>query len=251
MARVSRNPTYSLRAFARDLRISHCYLSQVMSHKRRLSIETAASLCNSLKLSDDERSQFMQTLFTEKWAQAKASPAERKRPEPGEDVVIEIDRFRAVSEWYHGAIFELISTKDFEPNFGWICQRLGITPSEARLAVRRLKRLGLIKTTKNKWTTASGLTYFPTKYSVLAVRKYHQQMIQKAADALATGERYDERDITGITFAVDPAKLAVAKKRITKFQREMMKLLAVEGTSEVYQFNVQLFPLTNPKGKKR
>src|ERR1700744_175480 len=48
VARIERNPHYSLRAFARDLGVTHAYLSMLINGKRRLSVSVAARLEESL-----------------------------------------------------------------------------------------------------------------------------------------------------------------------------------------------------------
>ncbi len=43
-ARVARNPRYSIRAFARDLGLSHSHLLRLMTGRRRLSVGLATRL---------------------------------------------------------------------------------------------------------------------------------------------------------------------------------------------------------------
>jgi hypothetical protein len=52
VARKARNPRYSLRAFARDLRMSHASLSQMLRGQRRITPQAAHKLGNRLKLED-------------------------------------------------------------------------------------------------------------------------------------------------------------------------------------------------------
>lgn len=49
-ARKSRNPRYSLRAFARDLRLNHATLSQMLSGQRRITSRTARLLGQRLRI---------------------------------------------------------------------------------------------------------------------------------------------------------------------------------------------------------
>lgn len=49
-ARKVRNPRYSLRAFARDLRLNHATLSQLMRGERRITQRSARLLAHRLRL---------------------------------------------------------------------------------------------------------------------------------------------------------------------------------------------------------
>lgn len=56
--RVDRNPHYSLRAFARDLKIDASRLSQILKGKQGLSMTFAERICYSLRLSEAESRHF-------------------------------------------------------------------------------------------------------------------------------------------------------------------------------------------------
>jgi len=47
----------------------------------------------------------------------------------------------------------------------------------------------------------------------------------------------------GMTMAVDPKKLPLAKQRIQEFNRELSSLLETGDRTQVYQFQSCLFPL--------
>lgn len=53
-----------------------------------------------------------------------------------------------------------------------------------------------------------------------------------------------DHDITSMTIAVDKTKIEVAKKKIAKFRRSLTKYLETGHKTEVYTFNVQLFPVS-------
>ena len=59
------NPTFSIRAFARQLQISHTLLSNVLSGKKGLSLEMAEKLSERLSLSDVEEKRFLVMVLSE------------------------------------------------------------------------------------------------------------------------------------------------------------------------------------------
>jgi hypothetical protein len=55
------------------------------------------------------------------------------------------DQFELLSSWYHFAILELVQLKTFEPDGKWISTKLGISVTEANIAVDRLIRYEFVK----------------------------------------------------------------------------------------------------------
>ena len=51
--RASKNPSYSLRAFARDLGLTNSHLSMTLSGRKRISVDTAEQIAGRLNLETD------------------------------------------------------------------------------------------------------------------------------------------------------------------------------------------------------
>lgn len=92
------------------------------------------------------------------------------------------------------------------------------------------------------------LTYVPTGRSKAEVRQFHDQMIVKSRAELKKTEAQDftRRYITGATFALNSAQLEQLKSLVASFLNEITQAGAQGPCDEVYQCNVQLFPLTSP-----
>ena len=56
-----------------------------------------------------------------------------------------------MSEWYHGAILEMMGIQGFREDCQWIGRKLGVRAKEVRDAMKRLERLGLIRREKSAW----------------------------------------------------------------------------------------------------
>lgn len=157
---------------------------------------------------------------------------------------LELDKFLAISDWYHFALLDLTEIKGFTADFAWIANRLGISKYEAEIAVDRLIRLGLLeKTSANnlKKTKNCRIESIPSS----AIRKFHCQMIKKALKSIEE-QKFEQRDISGTTFSVDPSKLDEAKKRIREFREEMNEFFSTGKKQNIYQLNIQLFQLDQP-----
>src|SRR5690348_3475297 len=63
--RVTRNSSYSLRAFARDMNLSPQMLSLVLSGKKNISQEIAGNMIEGLELNPEEASHFLDLVILE------------------------------------------------------------------------------------------------------------------------------------------------------------------------------------------
>jgi len=257
LTRVSKNPSYSVRAFARDLGISHSYLSQILNEKRGLSLRQAVLLSDALNLEKEQKDQLIQLLLENRLSKSAtdANPTSLDLKREESTVSIDMERFRTVREWYHGAIVEMTSLSQFKADYAWIARRLGVTTLQVKAAVNRLRRIGVLQTKGRKWSKTKRRFLFPTTSLQEAVNRFHQEMIYKALTALEqkTPSDFEERDITGITIAIDPKRIPEAKKRIQRFRNQLADFLSKGERSEVYHLNVQLFRLTqaSPARRKR
>lgn len=244
--RVARNPSYSLRAFARNLGVSHAYLSMILHGKRRIPARLALLISQVAGFDDKEAEAFLAACREATLRHGASRAGEKKLERQSDYFRIELDRFRVLSDWYHLAILDLTQLFGFQPDAAWIAKRLGIKVADVRAAVERLSRLGLIRIEPGGWQKTHAKLEVPTSRPDEAIRRFHFQMIEKAREAAASDrqEDYDARDITGITMPLNPARLAEAKKRIKRFRRSLLGYVSQGKCTELYQLNVQLFPLT-------
>jgi uncharacterized protein (TIGR02147 family) len=245
--RRNRNPRYSLRGFARDLSLTHGYLSSVLNGKKKLSLKRALDLATRIGLDEQAKEYFLQSV-----AQSHLSSPPATRTHPTLFFDLELDRFQSVSAWYHIAILDLTLIQGFRPDPIWISRKIGIPRSKVKDAISRLERLGLLQRHGSTLQKTHVNLAIPTKNADRAIRLFHEGMISKAMNALQ-GQRpvdYQARDITATTIPADPKRLPEAKRRIAKFRRSLLRFLSQGETTELYQLNVQLFSLT-PISKPR
>jgi uncharacterized protein (TIGR02147 family) len=242
--RSERNPSYSLRAFARSLGVSHTYLSLVMSGKRQVSPKRAAQFSQALRL-DDQAAEMLVREATQAPEPGKRASAQDSSGTPS-FFALELDRFKLLSQWYHIAILDLTLLDDFRPDPAWIAEHLDIPQAAVTSAIERLERLGMIKREGGTLRKSHAKLAVPTYHSDKAVREFHSQMIKKALLELESGAKgdFEARNITGTTIPVDPDLLPQAHKRILKFRRSLLKFLSSGKKTRLYQLNVQLFPLS-------
>ncbi len=241
VGRCQKNPSYSLRAFARTLNVSSSALSAMLNGKRPITSTSVEKLGLALGLSPKEITRY-KIITKENMGTGAESSAEEFQQ-------ITLDRFAIISDWYHYAILELIRVRDFEPSVAWISKSLGITKSEANIAVERLQRVGLLEITKDgKWIdrTAEGkATNIQGDLTSAASRKLQKQVLEMSLRCLEEMPSTDLRNHTSLTLAINPEDIPLAKEKIKVFRRELAEMLeSNRNPTEVYHVNVSLYPVT-------
>nr|WP_295904933.1 TIGR02147 family protein [uncultured Bdellovibrio sp.] len=228
-----RNPKYSMRAFARDLGLSPGRLSDLLSGRRLPGKEIRNRIVSSLKMSEDESKKFFSLIERQKILTEERADAYQ----------LSEDEFALIADWENYAVLMLMGTHDFRPYEPWMAERLGISELRIRAALERLQRLNLVKTENGLWErTRRRIT---TTHDVPSpiLRESHRQIREKAIVSLMQDDPA-LRDITSITLPSDPEKIPEAKKIIRDFRRKMTRLLTEGRSTEVYNLNIQLVPVT-------
>ncbi len=234
--RKGKNHSYSLRSFAKHLDLSPAQLSQVMSGKRTLTPKIAEQICKKLGFKDLEKEKFIYSSLS---------------VESENDAVstqLAHDEFALISDWYHFAILSLAEVKNSKANPIWVSKRLGISHIEAKEALERLIRLGIIEIKEGKINQIKKSLRTTTDVPSLAIRKYHHQNLKNASQKLEDVE-VELREFTSITTAIDTKNILEAKKLINEFKRKLSTLLEKGNPTEVYTFSAQLFPVSIKEDK--
>lgn len=245
--RQGRNPSYSLRAYARDLGISPSRLSEILSGDHALSAAKAEGVAAHLGLSTDEQAHFVDLVAIESSPSSSVKADAKKRVDArrssAEASEVSADQFALVSRWWHFAMLELFKTKEFKPTPTWIAGRLGIAKDEARAAMARLLRLGFLRRSGKSISVSKPKTRTPYAVHSEAIRSYHHELVKRADQAIEL-QGFDERDTSSVVLAVDGTRIAEARERIAKFRREFAEDFAVQkNASSVYCLAVHYFRL--------
>ncbi len=257
--RKSLRPSYSLRAFARDLKISPSFLSDLLTNKRFLSPQKAIALASALRLSDEERNEWV---FRSQMQRAKTDgstdislddPLNHRNHLPSRligEAPLSVDKFETLSSWYALAILELSNLAKRPRSHAEIAERLGITLDETTEACERLIRLGLAEkdAASGELKKKEKVLAVPATPGSQAIRNFHRQMIHHASESIDQ-IAVEHRDISGSTVSFDRTQIDEIRKEITRFRKTILKLCTQKSNSnanDVYQLNVQFFPLTKP-----
>jgi transcriptional regulator with XRE-family HTH domain len=221
LERKSKNPSYSARAFAKNLGLSQAFLSMVINQKRKLSLEQKLKLLAVLGIQE--------------------KPAASKMLD---QIELTLEHEKILKYWYHFAILELTVTEPLNADAKKISFRLGISEIEASTAIQRLIEFGYLKLNpKNHLIKTKAPFVIDAKKTSRALRAYHQSRLQAANLEL---EKFDETSVQNRTFQTlfiptSRERAQSAKKLIDQFQQQLIQYLISDTPTEVFQLSLQIF----------
>ena len=238
--RCRTNPRYSMRAFARSLKLSHSLLSMILSHKRALSKSAARKIVAALELNPELARDALARVGKARAAAEKMQEAAKTFRE------VDLDFFSIIADWYSYAILSLLELPNAKFDRHWISRRLNITVTEAKLAMDRLQRVGLLAEDKDgRWRQTGAPIRLYNPISTEVTRGFHRQLLNKALQAL-DNEPFERRVFASITLPVSSERVEHARRRIEDAKIELSdEFEAKPGeATDVYQLLVQFYPLT-------
>lgn len=255
--RISQNPSYSMRSMAKQFGVSPALLSQITNGKRALTASKAARFAKKLGLSSRECEYFLALVQYENADEPdsknhfleKVNGLSRGRSLTN----LSLDAFKAIADWYHLPILQMLRLEERFSNPREIAARLGISPLEAEVAIERLKRLGLIEQRAeggyHRVLNADIRVESESKSSALCA--FHRQMLYKAAGSLDS-QTPEERYFASETVSIDESQIPEAKRRLAEFLDDMNAFFdRGKRLGETYHLSLQLFRLTKKKERAR
>lgn len=240
----TRNPRFSLRAMSRETGIDAGMLSKIFSGKYLPNAATTTKICHALQLTTDETTLVMNSIGQAKFSKQGGTEDDENKPTKSETPKeLEDSVFEVISNPCHYAIMELTFVSDFKSDTAWIAKRLGITKLETEYAVARLLRLGLLKKTDGVLVKTNRSLTTKDKSRTTIAHRTHQRALLRAAQQAVEKVPIDQRSTTGMTMAIDLAKIPAAKQLILNFNRQLSELLETGSRQQVYQLSISLFPL--------
>ena len=151
------------------------------------------------------------------------------------------------NDWFNVPIRELVSTTKFKNDPAWIAQHIrnGLTKEEAERSLSTLKSLDFVYEDESgqlKQRHSSMSTDYEVHSSV--VRNYQRKMIKLAADSLDEVPM-EKRDVSSVCIPVSEKSAQKIKTLVQEFREQVLAVADAETeTEQVYQLNIQFFPLS-------
>lgn len=237
--RKKSNPLFSLRAFARQLKMSPAQLSLLINGKKKLTPRMADLIIDRLDLSKSVARQLIND----------TNPLQDKVKTKVDDYkILSNEEFQLISDWVHFAILEMTELKNNQGQAQWIAKELNIDLVRAKISLQRLVRMGFIQIKNGQlFRTTKPLTT-TTDIPSSAIRNFHKQNLELAKEKIESIP-VELREFTSITTSVSLKKLARVKKLLNEFKFQINQELEGEDASEVYSLSIQLFPLTKVESR--
>ncbi len=188
-SRVRRRPAYSLRAFARDLKISPSSLVDLMKGRAGFSRTRTRDVSNHIGLSKTEADFFWDLMQRDYSPNSKVRKAAEARIEfriRSSPAYFSNESFRLISDWYHLALLEIIEMSGGMVSARELATRLKIEVQTVRDAINRLMNLGLLVRSRGLLQPTSDWSVISSAVPSSAMREFHRQMLNLSYEALET-----------------------------------------------------------------
>ena len=253
--RRTKNPRFSLRAYAKLLDTTPSYISEVLSGKKKLAPTRALQFAKKLRFNplDAEYLSIHAELESSTGPDAMTFWSDKldiwNRKSKATD--LGLDRFEAMANWYHIPILELTEHRDGISGPAPIVKKLGLSQIEAEQALERLLRIGVLsRDARGKYIKTASIGIFESPERHDGLRQFHRQMIHKSLEAVES--QAPGRFVGSETFLFDPKYSDEANRIVENFLSQMASLSkrsANEG--EVFHLAVQFFPVTKTRARKK
>lgn len=152
--RCQKNKSYSLRAFARDLKISPSRLSEILSNKQGLSPKKALEIGKSLKYSQKKLDWFCNLVGAEYSRSPYIKAQSKEKLAPFKNGV-QTDLYSTANapiklKWYHYIIRRLTAIKNFKSSPEWISKKISLSLTETEAAIQEMLKAGLLRYNEKK-----------------------------------------------------------------------------------------------------
>ena len=245
--RRARNSRYSLRAFARFLKIEPGVLSMIFAEKRIPSKQFAEKIPRLLSMTNPAGHAFQRSI-AEMRRQTKFGQLNQQfegQHPLGKMTAREVlpEEFEEIAPWYHYATLELTFVDGFVGTVEWIAKRLALKKLDVSRAIERLKARGLLTAQNGTLVKTDPMVATAKKNQTSAAHRARQKQCLEFSIQSLENVPLEQRNHTAMTMAIDPEKLPEAKKMIQEFSRSLCSFLETGKRKRVYELSVSLFPL--------
>lgn len=254
LERKKTTKSFSLSQMAKKMGLANtASLSRIVKGDREPGQDISDKLIRYFEFSDEQSSYFRYLILLEKAKkdpQLKVMLMEKLRDLHPQKKFHLLDEktFRVIANWYYISLREVVRLRNFYDDPQHVVDHLyfKITPSDVKEAYHTLTILGLIeKSPSGKLVQTQNAVDTENDVASEAIKRYHEQSIDNSKIALREMD-ISTREFQAASFAVKLKDLPLLKEEIRDFKYKIMqKYEASHGEGdEVYQMNIQLFPVT-------
>ncbi len=212
-SRIQKNASYSIRSFARDLKIDSSSLTSIIAGKRKIPKSKIDSIAEKISSTKSELESFAKSA----WLEHVTLSGIKKEVQKGKREIINEDDFSAIADIQTYTLLSLLELDNFKYDKSWIKKKIKIEDSKLTKIIKTLTDKGIIKKegqnlvrVKSRISTTDNIE---SKYIV----KHHMDTLDLAKSKclqLSPQERY----FSTLTIPADPESIEEAKKLIMDFE---------------------------------
>lgn len=242
----SSNPFWSYGLWAKDLGLTGAStLSMIMSGKRNPSTKLCKTFAHYFKFSQEESDYFQKLVKIQK--QTKNDPEMTKYllDQDGKQEQKTSSEKPLFFDWRAFVIRELTKLEDFKEDMAWVRRRLDNKLSEQEIedVIEKLIEHGALSRSEDGRLEATKQVILPgDNIKREDAKSFHTEISELSKRSFDIA--IERRALNSSTLSVDSSKMDQAKELIRNFQIEFSNLMEEETGDEVYQLNIQFFPLT-------
>ena len=262
--KIRKNAAFSLRAFAAQLGVAPGMLSDVLNHKKNLSVAKAMQVASGLRLQGDEDTYFQALVLLENTRRPGQMEQREKvlerlqtlRPASLNTVRtvtdLSVDHFHSVANWICVAGFALLGCAANGFSAAQIAARLSVSKFEAEDAMERWVRLDLVERDGEGryFKRSDAHLMMKSQAPQGALRKFHATMLEKASEALVSQSNL-EKFVGSETLAFDASDLREVSEILEgAISKVLAKAKSGKKKADVYHLGFQFFRV-NKKGESK
>ncbi|NBT58924.1 TIGR02147 family protein [bacterium] len=248
-----RNSAYSYRLFASKAKLgSPNYLKLVVDGKRRITDRTLYQFSRGLGLTRDEEKYFRELVMYQEVSDPDSKDQHLKalmkyQEKQRTPTPLTESRSRALGDWHHLVIRELVATKSFKEDPQWIIKRLGgkITESQAKESIELLLSLKLLRrTNEGKLEQTEPLLTSSDDVPGHLLRSLHRFYLRRALASIFSISS-DKREMSGLLLSIPTNRVKEVKEEIKEFRKKLNRKYGMDRNGEeVFFAGLYLFPIT-------
>lgn len=250
---------------AKRLEISKSYLSQILNGSKSFPVDQLDALIDALDLDSLAKYELVHLYLNEVHLDLKKNSKyvshflshtknSNSTLEPTSLSGIGIQSLELFDRWYYTAILDLVETKSFRLDFGWIAKKLNINKNLAEISWNFLVSKGYLEQNENKlWTKSNkkfrlitGDNNHSNEKNLVRTRyNYYSQFMELTKAQILSGSfTKNERLIQGVTCSTNLAQLENVKIEFEKSLYKSAENLSQGECTDVYYLMAIAIPIT-------
>lgn len=256
--RKEKNSSYSIRAFARDLDISHGHFIQLLSGKKAFTFNSVEKVLNALNIKNSQADLIVKDFKVEEKIKENVKALLNSNiNKSSKAIAIGANEYIPISHWSHDAIFHLLEEGALEEQMTSIELKLSFSKADIHKCLENLKTAGLISIVNNMIQKSCDSYHMKGGACEMAMDKLVKSfdLSQKELFSLAMNQfnplEDNNNQYSTQAYKVPKNQVETIKKSILSFCDSIENTLKLAHSDQktlneehIYFFNTQFFPVT-------